>query len=102
MYATAVNVSAPGEYYAEIWDAEPSDVYNNAEYKMTKWTKAYQPDGNSNRYDADGTQTYEGTLSWKSDDSGWWVEDSTGWYPTAQYLWIDGVSYYFDSNGYMK
>ena len=35
------------------------------------------------------------------DGTGWWYEDN-GWYPSNQYLWIDGVKYWFDSTGYMK
>ena len=39
---------------------------------------------------------------WCSDSKGWWYEDSSGWYPQSQYLWIDGVNYYFGSDGYMQ
>lgn len=56
---------------------------------------------NGKWYDANGNQTYSGTLSWKSDGSGWWVEDSAGWYPTSQWQKIDGKWYYFDGSGYM-
>ena len=52
-------------------------------------------------YDAEGNQTYAGTLSWKSDSTGWWVEDSEGWYPTSQWQKIDGIWYYFNASGYM-
>ena len=52
-------------------------------------------------YNADGTQTYTGTLQWKSDASGWWVEDTDGWYPTDSWQKIDGVWYYFKPSGYM-
>ena len=52
-------------------------------------------------YDADGSQTYTGTLSWKSDASGWWVEDSSGWYPKSQWQKIDGIWYFFKPDGYM-
>ena len=38
---------------------------------------------------------------WHLDGTGWWYEDN-GWYPQNQYLWIDGVRYWFDSQGYMK
>ena len=56
---------------------------------------------NGKWYDASGNQTYSGTLSWKSDGSGWWVEDSSGWYPSSQWQKIDGKWYYFDGSGYM-
>lgn len=37
---------------------------------------------------------------WKSDSTGWWFEDTSGWYPSSQYVWIDGVNYYFNASGY--
>lgn len=52
-------------------------------------------------YSGDGTQTYEGTLEWKSNSTGWWVEDTAGWYPQDQWQKIDGVWYYFTPSGYM-
>ena len=52
-------------------------------------------------YDADGKQTYSGTMSWKSNDKGWWIEDSEGWYPVSQWQKIDGKWYYFTADGYM-
>lgn len=52
-------------------------------------------------YNADGTQTYTGVLSWKCNSTGWWVEDTTGWYPVSQWQKIDGIWYYFDALGYM-
>ena len=39
---------------------------------------------------------------WCSDSTGWWYEDASGWYPQSQYLWIDGVNYYFGADGYMQ
>ncbi len=38
---------------------------------------------------------------WCCDARGWWYEDS-GWYPCNQYLWIDGVKYWFGADGYWK
>lgn len=52
-------------------------------------------------YDADGNQTYSGTMIWKSNDKGWWIEDSEGWYPVSQWQKIDGKWYYFTADGYM-
>ena len=56
---------------------------------------------NGKWYSADGSQTYEGTLSWKGNSVGWWVEDSSGWYPVSCWQKIDGYWYYFDAAGYM-
>ena len=52
-------------------------------------------------YDADGKQSYSGTLQWKNNATGWWIEDTTGWYPRNLWQKIDGVWYYFKSDGYM-
>ena len=52
-------------------------------------------------YNEDGSQTYQGTLMWKCNSTGWWVEDTDGWYPTDQWQKIDGVWYYFKPDGYM-
>lgn len=52
-------------------------------------------------YDAQGNQTYSGTLEWKANSSGWWIEDTDGWYPVSCWQKIDGFWYYFDSSGYM-
>ena len=56
---------------------------------------------NGKWYDQNGNQTYSGTLSWKSNATGWWVEDSAGWYPANSWQKIDGVWYYFKPDGYM-
>lgn len=52
-------------------------------------------------YNADGSQTYEGTISWASNSTGWWIEDTAGWYPVSCWQKIDGYWYYFDASGYM-
>ena len=41
---------------------------------------------------------YGGT--WGVNSTGWWYYDSSGWYPKSQWLWIDGVRYYFGADGY--
>ena len=71
-------------------DSKPwtAPVYSN-EWVDGKW------------YNADGTQTYKGTLSWMQNATGWWVEDSEGWFPTSQWQKIDGKWYYFCADGYM-
>ena len=53
-------------------------------------------------YGADGSQTYDGLMSWKQDDKGWWIEDTYGWYPVSCWQMIDFRWYYFDSSGYMS
>lgn len=50
---------------------------------------------------SDGSCTYDGTLTWKSNSTGWWVEDSVGWYPVSSWQKIDGIWYYFNASGYM-
>ena len=56
---------------------------------------------NGKWYGADGKSTYAGTLSWKSNSTGWWVEDTAGWYPQNSWQKIDGKWYYFKPDGYM-
>ncbi|MCR4846083.1 MAG: hypothetical protein K5865_05030 [Eubacterium sp.] len=53
-------------------------------------------------YDANGKCTYDGILSWKQNANGWWYEDESGWYPQNQYVWIDGVNYFFGADGFCK
>ena len=52
---------------------------------------------------ADGAwvESYSGG-HWCSDSNGWWYEDASGWYPVNQYVWIDGVNYWFGADGYWK
>ena len=68
-------------------DKDSSETYSN-EWVDGKW------------YNADGTQTYAGTLNWKKDSTSWWVEDTDGWYPADSWQKIDGVWYYFKPDGY--
>ena len=56
---------------------------------------------NGKWYNADGSQTYEPTMSWKSNSVGWWLEDTSGWYPVSQWQKVDGCWYYFNADGYM-
>ena len=39
--------------------------------------------------------------TWHNDANGWWYSDGD-WYPVNQYLWIDGVQYWFDASGYTR
>ena len=67
---------------------------NNKKNYSNEWV-------NGKWYNADGTQTYKGTLSWKNDATGWWIDDGTGWYPTNSWQKIDGTWYFFKPDGYM-
>ena len=51
---------------------------------------------------ADGAwdESYSGG-HWMQDAKGWWYEDASGWYPQSQFVWIDGVQYWFGADGYM-
>ena len=82
-------IEKPAEQKAEEKKEEKKTPKYSNEWVDGKW------------YDAEGNQTYAGTLSWKSDSTGWWVEDSEGWYPTSQWQKIDGIWYYFNASGYM-
>ena len=71
---------------------------NSTQSNQTKYSNEWV-DGKW--YNADGTQTYKGSLVWASNDTGWWVEDTSGWYPVSTWQKIDGNWYYFGSDGYM-
>ncbi len=68
---------------------DPDDKKYSNEWIDGKW------------YDADGKCTYDGILSWKQNETGWWIEDTKGWYPVSQWQKIDGKWYYFCADGYM-
>lgn len=56
---------------------------------------------NGKWYNADGSQTYPYTMTWKCNSTGWWIEDSNGWYPANTWQKINGKWYYFTASGYM-
>ena len=74
---------------------------NTGSSKSTSSTKYSNEWVNGKWYNKDGSQTYKGTMKWKSNSKGWWIEDSAGWYPTSQWQKIDGKWYYFCADGYM-
>lgn len=37
---------------------------------------------------------------WQKNSQGWWYQNDGGGYPSNGWQWIDGKSYYFDSQGY--
>ena len=51
---------------------------------------------------SDGTWTYEYVAQWYKNSNGYWYGDESGWYAKDQTYIIDGVSYDFDGNGYLK
>ncbi len=78
-----------------------SDEGSNTSSETTTSKKYSNEWVNGKWYNADGSQTYKGTIKWKSNSKGWWIEDSAGWYPKSQWQKIDGKWYYFCSDGYM-
>ena len=50
----------------------------------------------------DGVMDGSATAAWYQDDKGWYYMDTNGWYPSDTFYMIDGVSYEFDADGYMK
>lgn len=99
MYVQISSWSVGGfsSYKIEELDKYIAETNSNA----TETSKYSNEWVNGKWYDANGKQTYKGTLKWKSDANGWWVEDSEGWYPTSQWQKIDGKWYYFTASGYM-
>lgn len=51
---------------------------------------------------ANGTWTYPYKATWRKNAKGWWFGDESGWYAKNCTITIDGKSYTFDANGYMK
>ncbi len=51
--------------------------------------------------DKNGVLDSSATASWYQDSNGWYFMDSNGWYPSNSGLFIDGMYYEFDANGYM-
>ena len=81
---------------------QASSTGNNTSNTGTNNTKKYSNEWvNGKWYDINGNQTYEGTLQWKGNATGYWVEDSSGWYPSSSWQKINGVWYYFKPDGYM-
>ena len=82
-------------HFIALWEEEeepepePMDYHYSDEWVDGKW------------YNADGTQTYDGIMSWKQNEKGWWLEDSKGWYPKSQWQKVDGKWYFFTEDGYM-
>ncbi len=87
-----------GKWVTTFYPADTNGIYLIFDDDKIKYSEEWV-DGKW--YSADGTQTYGGTLFWKSDATGWWVEDSDGWYPQSQWQRIDGAEYYFKADGYM-
>ena len=48
--------------------------------------------------DANGAWVIEG---WQNQGYGWWYQRANGTYPAGEWEMINGIWYYFDSNGYM-
>ena len=84
---------------APVDPVDPGDDKGGSDKKDDKKYSNEWVDGKW--YDADGKQTYDGILSWKQNETGWWVEDTKGWYPTSTWQKIDGKWYYFCADGYM-
>ena len=73
------------------WYYFTADGYMDySEYRDGYWLQA---DGSWDEVSSNGR--------WCQDSTGWWYEDD-GWYPKNQNLWIDGVKYYFNAEGYWK
>ena len=52
-------------------------------------------------FNSDGSWAPQYYLTWKCNETGWWVEDISGWWPASSWLKVDGYWYYFDASGYM-
>ncbi len=88
---------ASGNYYSNMWaNIDGSWYYFDASGYMAanEWRDGCWLGSN-------GVWSYEGTGSWKYDSTGWWFEDTSGWYASGSWQKINGLWYYFGSDGYM-
>ncbi len=67
----------------------------NGAMAANEWCKGYW-------LNKDGTWTYKYKAGWKQDSRGWYYQDTSGWYAKNETIKIDGKSYTFDANGYLK
>ena len=96
---------ATGWWFADTSGWYPVDQWQKIDGKWYFFTATGYMDYSEYRdgcwLNADGSMADGYTHgTWHTDGTGWWYEDN-GWYPVSQYLWIDGVQYYFDASGYM-
>ncbi len=91
-YAVLVDKYDGKNLHISKWNNETIHRVNDPYANM--WIDGYW-------YGADGSQTYDGVMSWKSNSRGWWLEDTYGWYPVSCWQMVDYRWYYFDGSGYM-
>ena len=51
-------------------------------------------------YHVDGSGAWVGE-GWQQNSYGWWYQRANGTYPNSEWEIINGIWYYFDTNGYM-
>ncbi|MDD6789258.1 MAG: GH25 family lysozyme [Lachnospira sp.] len=99
------------ERSADVWYYFLSDGSMAAGWQSIHGSWFYLNHNGSMAYDeyrdgywlnADGRWTYLPRASWRFSDGRWWYGDDAGWYAANEDLWIDGVPYPFNSEGYLK
>ena len=79
------------------------DTYDIGGKTYTFWYSGMAKDEYVDGYylDKNGVMDSSATASWYQDSNGWYFMDTNGWYPANTSLFIDGMLYDFDGNGYM-
>ena len=69
---------------------------NDGYAARNEWVKGYYWIGSGSVW------SYSAKGSWHKNSRGWWFGDTTGWYAKNTTVVIDGRSYSFDAQGFMK
>ncbi len=105
-----LNGKVHGDLESGLWVELPDGTYPKNMWGIVNGKKYYfdaRGYAAANEYadgkwfDASGTLNEAYAMTWKSNETGWWIEDMSGWYPISKWLKIDGYWYYFTETGYM-
>ena len=92
-----VNAAEYSVYYLNQWIQEDGDWYyldESSSFATNQYIDGYWV-GDDGRY----YPNYD--ACWKSDSIGWWYESINGWYPQNEKIYIDGICYWFNADGYV-
>lgn len=96
--------NATGWWYEDTAGWYPRNQWQEIDGKWYYFTASGYMDYSEYRggywLNADGSwNTAYSCGAWHHNSRGWWYQDGS-WYPRNQYLWIDGVQYHFNAQGY--
>lgn len=103
-YQSMVDTALLKDY--AVWYAQYASSPSISGYDIWQYSSSGTINGLSGRFDFNELKNMSllGAKSakngWQKNDTGWWYVYPDGSYPTARWAKIDGVSYYFDQQGY--